>query len=107
MWQQLLEDTLPPDKRQVLQETWDSTKDPEDRYMMLLEYTSYLRKPEVTDEEKAERRKQLEPLMREFGLKVTDLEDASEEGSGVLWWLVFGMIFFVAGLIYYTYAQPD
>mmetsp|Transcript_12097 Transcript_12097/g.32421 ORF Transcript_12097/g.32421 Transcript_12097/m.32421 type:complete len:277 (-) Transcript_12097:121-951(-) len=107
LWQRLLEDTLPPDKRPVLQDAWISTKNAHDRYMMYLEYTSYLRKPEVTEQEKAERKKQLEPLMREFGLKSSDFEDSPEYTHGILWWIFFGVIFFLSGLIYYAYSQPD
>merc|ERR1719159_1093593 len=76
LWRQLLEDCLPPDKRAALHKTWEEAGDDNDRYMMFLEYSSYLRKPEITEEEKAERRKQLEPLMQEFGLL------AEEEESG-------------------------
>lgn len=107
LWQKLLEDALPPDKRKALQETWDSTSSMHDRYMMLLEYTSYLRKTEVTEDEKAERRKQLEPLLREFGLKNSDFEDTLDHSNGFLWWIFFGILFFIAGLIYYTHSNPD
>jgi len=108
LWQQLLDDTLPPDKRSSLQDSWESTPDASDRYMMFLEYSSYLRKPEVTEEEKEERRKQLEPLMREFGLKPGDL-DGYEGGWGgaIFWSILIGIIFLLAGVIYYAYARQD
>jgi len=108
LWQQLLEDTLPPDKRASLQDSWDATPDDSDRYMMFLEYSSYLRKPEVTEEEKEERRKQLEPLMREFGLKPDD-DEHGDSGwqSFVVWSLLIGFVLFFAGVIYFVYARPD
>jgi|Transcript_87540 hypothetical protein len=105
LWQQLLEDTLPPDKRAALQESWEQTPGDHDKYMMFLEYSSYLRKPEITEEEKEERRKQLEPLMKEFGLP-TDDEDPGWQGASI-WCVVISVILFVAGLIYYSYAMPD
>ena len=73
--------------------------------MMFLEYSSYLRKPEISEEEKEERRKQLEPLMREFGLKADD-EDSGWQGV-LIWFLLVAVVFFVAGLVYYAYAEPD
>jgi hypothetical protein len=105
LWQQLLEDTLPPDKRAALQESWEATPSENDKYMMFLEYSGYLRKPEITEEEKEERRKQLEPLMREFGLP-TDDEDSGWQGASI-WCVIIAVILFVAGLIYYSYAMPE
>merc|ERR1712151_1118740 len=102
LWQQLLDDTLPPDKRQSLQDSWDATPDSNDRYMMFLEYSSYLRKPEVSPEEREERRKQLEPLMREFGLKPgdEDLSDSPWQGA-IFWSVLIGVFLFFAAVIYY------
>jgi len=42
-WQQLLEETLPPDKQDALMQTYESETDPRMRYNMLLEFSSYLR----------------------------------------------------------------
>lgn len=106
LWMSLLEDTLPADRHPALQATWDSTPDPNERYMMLLEYSSYLRKPELTEEEKAERKREMEPFMREFGLNA----DGEEEGgcpSFVLWTLLIGMLLFAGGTSYYYYHWPD
>lgn len=104
LWQQLLEDTLPPDKRPSLQDSWNSTADVNDRYMMFLEYSSYLRKPEITEEEKEERRKQLEPLMRELGIEP---EDDEESSGALIWWLLIGFFVLVSGWVYYFYMRPD
>jgi len=105
LWQQLLEDTLPPDKRKLLQDSWAKCPSQQDRYMMYLEYTSYLRKPEVTEEEQAERRKQLEPLLREFGVS-GDGEDGSCPGS-LLWPPLLGLLLLAAGVVYYMHSQAD
>lgn len=103
LWRNLLEDTLPPDKRPSLQATWDMAEDDHEKYMLYLEYSSYLRKPELTEEEKAERRKQLEPLMAELGVR----DPFEEESQGaILWWLLTGFIMFVGGLVYYAYSSP-
>mmetsp|Transcript_120839 Transcript_120839/g.349118 ORF Transcript_120839/g.349118 Transcript_120839/m.349118 type:complete len:116 (+) Transcript_120839:130-477(+) len=107
MWQQLLEDTLTPDKRPALQEAWENTPDPQDRYMMLLEYSSYLRKPEISEKEREERRKQMEPLFKEFGLNSADLEDESEFTGVLICFVVVAAATFVAGLVYYFYMHPD
>ncbi len=37
LWENLLVDTLPPDKRDSVQAQWDQTPDENDRYMMFLE----------------------------------------------------------------------
>ena len=42
-FRQLLEETLPPDKQEALMETYEEEKDPNMRYNMLLEFSSYLR----------------------------------------------------------------
>jgi len=106
LWRQLLDDTLPPDKRAALMQSWEETGNDNDRYMMFLEYSSYLRKPEVTDEEKEERRKQLEPLMKEFGIHGENAEESSWQGA-FIWFLFVAIILFMAGIIYYVYVPPD
>lgn len=106
LWHSLLEDTLPPDKRASLQSSWTNVRDPHDRYMMFLEYSSYLRQPEMSEEEKAARKKELEPLMREYGIKPDDEDDSGLQGT-VLWWLVFGAVFLFAAIVYYAYTRPD
>eukprot|EP00933_Yihiella_yeosuensis_P054883 TRINITY_DN5346_c1_g2_i2.p1 TRINITY_DN5346_c1_g2~~TRINITY_DN5346_c1_g2_i2.p1 ORF type:complete len:303 (-),score=85.29 TRINITY_DN5346_c1_g2_i2:74-982(-) len=103
LWEKLLQDTLTPDKREALEEQWNSTSNESDRYMMFLEYTSYLRKQELTEEEKAERQKQLAPLMRQYGLE--HLSDEEESGSFIFWMVLLGIIFFMAGVIYYAHAE--
>lgn len=42
-WVRLLEDTLPPYKREALMKSYENEKDPAMRYNMLLEFSSYLR----------------------------------------------------------------
>lgn len=42
-WRALLEETLPPDKQEALMETYQEESDPQVRYNMLLEFSSYLR----------------------------------------------------------------
>lgn len=106
LWRQLLDDTLPPDKRAALMSSWADAGNDNDRYMMFLEYSSYLRKPEVTDEEKEERRKQLEPLMKEFGIHGGMDEESSWQGA-FIWFLFVAIILFMAGIIYYVYVPPD
>lgn len=105
LWQQLLEDTLPPDKRAALMDSWERAGDAHDKYMMFLEYSSYLRKPEITEEEKEERRKQLEPLMKEFGINPS-ADDSGWQG-GFVWCIFVAVIIFIAALIYYTYATIE
>jgi len=104
LWQQLLEDTLPPDKRRILEDAWETTHEPHDKYMMYLEYTSYLRKPEMSDEEMAERRKQLSPLLDEFGL---DVEEESDCPTAIAWILTLGILFFIAAAFYYMRERPE
>eukprot|EP00931_Biecheleriopsis_adriatica_P014506 TRINITY_DN11634_c0_g1_i1.p1 TRINITY_DN11634_c0_g1~~TRINITY_DN11634_c0_g1_i1.p1 ORF type:complete len:286 (+),score=93.75 TRINITY_DN11634_c0_g1_i1:28-858(+) len=104
LWQQLLEDTLPPDKREALQASWQATPHANDRYMMFLEYSSYLRKQEISEEEKKERRKQLEPLMKQYGL---DNLDESESGGALVWIVLLGILMFITGVVYYTYSRVD
>lgn len=106
LWNQLLEDTLPPDKRAALMQSWRETPSANERYMMFLEYSSYLRKPEVSEEEKEERRKQLEPLMKEFGINGDEADDSSWQGAFV-WFLFVAIVLFMAGIIYYVYVPPD
>ncbi|CAE8625642.1 unnamed protein product, partial [Polarella glacialis] len=106
LWQQLLEDTLPPDKREALQDTWDGARTASDKYMIYLEYSSYLRKQDVTEEEKAERRKQMEPLMQQYGLEGMDL-DEPENQTCMIWLLMLTIILFSAGAIYYAYRPQS
>ena len=42
-WRALLEETLPPDKQEALMEAYREESDPQMRYNMLLEFSSYLR----------------------------------------------------------------
>ena len=42
-WRALIEETLPPDKREALMSTYFEEKDPRMRYNMLLEFSGYLR----------------------------------------------------------------
>ena len=42
-WRALLEETLPPDKQEALMNTYLDEPDPQMRYNMLLEFSSYLR----------------------------------------------------------------
>lgn len=105
LWQSLLEETLPPDRWPSLQAAWNATPEPHERYMMLLEYSSYLRKPELTEEEKAARKKELEPFLRELGAA----PDGEDEGCSnqVLYGLLVGLVLFVTSTAYYYYAWPD
>lgn len=106
IWRQLLEDTLPPDKREPLQRSWEATPGDYDRYMMFLEYSSYLRKPELTEAEKEARKKQQDTLMREFGLEGIDDEQGGWQGL-TLWAVFVGMLLFVASTVYYAYSSLD
>ncbi|CAD7923937.1 unnamed protein product [Amoebophrya sp. A120] len=87
LWENLLLETLPPDKRDVLQQQWVDTPTVEEKFMMLLEYNSYLRRPHVSPEERAERRKQLAPLLAHYGIPADEFdqqnEDSDEYGSGL------------------------
>jgi len=108
-WQELLCDTLPPDKRTTLQEAWQATGSIHDRYMMLLEYTSYLRKkPEASTEEQAEQRKRLEPLMRDLGINLggDEMEQPGLYGTA-LWWLCAGLVVFAMAAAYASWSRPD
>ena len=68
LWENLLVETLPPDKRDPLQSQWEGTPSIDDRYMMFLEYSSYLRRKEPTVEEKKARREQLRPFFEAHGI---------------------------------------
>merc|ERR1719247_1634431 len=48
LWTQLLEDNLSPEKRASLQAQYEKTESQRDRYLLFLEYSSYLRKPPPT-----------------------------------------------------------
>jgi len=109
-WQELLRDTLPADKRGALQEAWDATGNAHDRYMMLLEYTSYLRKkPEASPEEQAEQRKRLEPLMRDLGISSLEGDDLEEPGlsSTAIWWLCAGLVVFSMAAAYASWSGSE
>merc|ERR1712032_866760 len=106
LWQQLLEDTLPPDKRAALQDSWKHTENENDRYMMFLEYSSYLRRPEISEEEKEERKKQLEPLMKEFGINSNDYEESGWQGFCIML-IIFALIAFIGIAVYYGVAKTD
>mmetsp|Transcript_46768 Transcript_46768/g.111227 ORF Transcript_46768/g.111227 Transcript_46768/m.111227 type:complete len:273 (+) Transcript_46768:117-935(+) len=106
LWQQLLEDSLSPDKRAALQESWASMGSTHERYMMFLEYSSYLRKPEMTPEEREERRKQLEPLMKEFGV-TEDPEADNESVASLLSCSLILVFLFIAGVVYYSFSLQE
>jgi len=103
LWQELLEDTLPPDKRDLLQASWQRAQSASERYMLFLEYSSYLRKQEVTEEEKAERRKQLEPLLKEYGLDKPECETQ----SSCNWTVVLCLVLVIGAMIYYIFCSAD
>mmetsp|Transcript_96772 Transcript_96772/g.273444 ORF Transcript_96772/g.273444 Transcript_96772/m.273444 type:complete len:277 (-) Transcript_96772:171-1001(-) len=105
LWRQLLEDTLPPDKRPSLQDTWEAAANDDDKYMLLLEYSSYLRKPEITEDDKEDRMKQLEPLMRELGVQSDYNSDESQ--ATLLFWMILGIVVLFLGVIYCTHVRPD
>lgn len=107
LWEELMEESLPPDKRACLQETWDSASSDKERYMMYLEYASYFRKPEVSPEEREERRKQMEPLLHEFGIKSEYPEDEGHWVNAIAWVLFFAFISVLAGTIHYLYSTAE
>lgn len=78
LWESLLVETLPPDKRDTLQAQWQATASVDDRYMMFLEYSSYLRRKEPTTQEKKQRREQLRPFFESHGI---DRLPGDEEGE--------------------------
>ncbi|CAK8985348.1 unnamed protein product [Durusdinium trenchii] len=102
MWHELLEDTLPPDKRPLLQASWERAESPSERYMLFLEYSSYLRKQEVSEEEKEERRKQLEPLLKQYGL---DKEESDE--SSWTWMIMLSLLALLAAVVYYAMFRAE
>ncbi|CAJ1401028.1 unnamed protein product, partial [Effrenium voratum] len=71
-------------------------------YMLFLEYSSYLRKQEVTEEEKAERRKQLEPLLKQYGLD--NLTEQEQQGSCT--WILMACLVLLAATVFYYYGMP-
>jgi len=103
-WSQLLFDTLPPDRRDMLQKSWDEMGDDnrQDKYMMFLEYSSYLRKPENNSRDKQKTEKRMEPLLREYGLQ-HEVEGDSRMG---LLWLGFGVLILLCGGGYYYFFGP-
>ena len=46
-WARLLEETLPPHKREALDQSYQAEADPRMRYNMLLEFSSYLRQVQL------------------------------------------------------------
>ena len=107
-WRRLLEDTLPPEKRGPLEAAWEAAGSDYDRHMLLLEYSSYLRRPEVTEEDMAEQRKALDPLLRGFGLSDADLGEGDPGWPGAACCIgILGAIFLAAGLVYFYHAELD
>ena len=49
-WRELLQETLPADKQEALMETYEAETDPQTRYNMLLEFSSYLRQGAEADD---------------------------------------------------------
>ncbi|CAE7250951.1 unnamed protein product [Symbiodinium sp. KB8] len=105
LWHELLEDTLPPDKRELLQASWDRAANDSERYMLFLEYSSYLRKQAVSEEDKAETRKQLEPLLKQYGLH--DLQQESESSGSSIWFMLAALAMLVAAVIWYSYGHAE
>jgi len=66
LWEQLLEDCLPPDKRKYIMQTWNRCQDDRERYMMFLEYSSYLRSKHQTNAEKKQAQESLGPLINQY-----------------------------------------
>ncbi|CAE7227782.1 cgt [Symbiodinium natans] len=104
LWRELLEDTLPPDKRELLQASWDRAASDSERYMLFLEYSSYLRKQEVSEEDKAETRKQLEPLLKQYGLH--EAQESDSPGSAI-WFMLVALVMVIAAVIWYSYAHAE
>jgi len=97
---QLLVDTLPPDRREMLLNSWRDLESIDDRYMMFLEYSSYLRKPEMSDKEREEHEKKMEPLLHHYGISKSD----DDSRVGLLPWIVIGGVgLFAIGFYYYAY----
>lgn len=107
LWQRLLQETLPPEKRPPLEDMWQTANSDYDKYMLYLEYSSYLRKVEITDEEKKTRKKQLAPLLRECGLDPEEMEEDVEQAQGThgIWVVFLTMFFVIAGLVYYAHSH--
>jgi len=105
LWHELLEDTLPPDKRELLQASWDRAANDSERYMLFLEYSSYSRKQAVSEEDKAETRKQLEPLLKQYGLH--DLQQESESSGPSIWFVLAALAMLVAAVIWYSYGHAE
>lgn len=106
IWQELMEESLPPDKRACLQEAFDRAANDQERYMMYLEYSSYFRRPEVTPAQRAEQRKQLEPLMRELGINLGPDGDEEGKASVVMWLLLICLIAGLLGVVRYFFDHP-
>eukprot|EP00397_Hematodinium_sp_SG-2012_P058777 GEMP01074686.1.p1 GENE.GEMP01074686.1~~GEMP01074686.1.p1 ORF type:complete len:237 (+),score=51.02 GEMP01074686.1:59-769(+) len=103
-WNLLLVDTLPPDRRDLLQKSWNELAGRSDeQYMMFLEYSSYLRKPEIKQEDRERHEQKIEPLLRELG--IPQRSEPDHDGNAGLWWIGMGAIaFFGFGFYYYFYG---
>jgi len=101
LWRRLLQDTLPEDKQAALQCSWDAITSEHDKYMMFLEYSSYLRKPDISEEDREQRRKELEPLMKEFGLKTEENHCTS------VWCVTAAVVFAIIGAVYWSLPDLD
>ena len=64
--EQLLDDCLPPDKRLYINQTWNKCADNQEKYMMFLEYSSYLRTKHQTPQEQREHEQSLGPLLNQY-----------------------------------------
>ena len=106
-WQQLLEETLPPDKQEALNETYQEETSYERKYQMLLEFSSYLRQSATnSDDSTGKARRPIPPGAR--GGSYYD-----DDGSSLCWeisrvFLIVGAIVgLVLALVYYVSAQME
>lgn len=107
-WRQLLEETLPEDKQDALMETYSAETDPQIRYNMLLEFSSYLRqgagdgvRSKFDDETDPDEKYRLKPKMRRpRGFDDDDDANLCWEITRVLL-IVGGILVLVLGTAYY------
>mmetsp|Transcript_37768 Transcript_37768/g.90716 ORF Transcript_37768/g.90716 Transcript_37768/m.90716 type:complete len:280 (+) Transcript_37768:22-861(+) len=103
LWQDLLADCLGPDKRASLQSAYEKCSTDSERYMMFLEYSSYLRKPQLSEEERKKRMAELDPILKQYGYG----DDEDGGGTLVLWVLVIGVLVIVFAGVYYAFSGED